>query len=142
MSDQTTRTGSCLCGAVRYEVSGRLRPVIFCHCNQCRKQTGHVMAATAARPEELHIHDDNGTLKWYRSSDAAERGFCANCGSTLFWRGEGRDYWAIAAGTLDGDTGLRLKGHVFCDSAGDYYEISGGEFRLPGGYQTPPPVDQ
>ena len=41
------RTGGCLCGAVRYQVRGPLRSVVMCHCSQCRRQTGHVMAATA-----------------------------------------------------------------------------------------------
>ncbi len=42
------KTGSCLCGAVAFEIRGELRPVIACHCIQCRKQTGNYMSATAA----------------------------------------------------------------------------------------------
>lgn len=122
------KTGSCLCGAVKYEVHGPLRNVVACHCEQCRKQTGTYMSATAARDEDLKITEDRG-LKWYRSSDTARRGFCSECGSVLFWKGEGRDYTAIAAGSLDGPTGLKLEGHIFCESAGDYYEIAGGDYR-------------
>lgn len=122
------KTGSCLCGAVKYEVHGPLRNVVACHCEQCRKQTGTYMSATAARDEDLKITKDRG-LKWYRSSDTARRGFCSECGSVLFWKGEGRDYTAIAAGSLDGPTGLKLEGHIFCESAGDYYEIAGGDYR-------------
>lgn len=122
------RTGSCLCGAVKYEVHGPLRNVVACHCEQCRKQTGTYMSATAAKDADLKIVEDRG-LKWYRSSDTARRGFCAECGSVLFWKGEGRDYTAITAGSLDGASGLRLEGHIFCESAGDYYEIAGGEYR-------------
>jgi hypothetical protein len=48
----------------------------------------------------------------------------------LFWKGDGRDYTAIAAGSIDGKTGLPLDGHIFCDDAGDYYEIAGGSYRL------------
>ncbi len=51
------------------------------------------------------------------------------CGSVLFWKGDGRDYTSITAGSLDGPTGLRLEGHIFCESAGDYYEIAGGSYR-------------
>jgi hypothetical protein len=121
-------TGSCLCGAVKYEVRGPLRDVIACHCVQCRKQTGTYMSATAARNEDLRIVEDHG-LKWYRSSESARRGFCAECGSVMFWKGDGRDYTSIAAGSLDGQTGLSLAGHIFCASAGDYYEIAGGSYR-------------
>lgn len=122
--------GSCLCGAVAYEVDGELREVVGCHCTQCRKTTGHFMAATAAKHDDFRITRKEG-LAWYRSSDQARRGFCNVCGSTLFWQGDGRDYIAIAAGTLDGPTGIRIKGHIFCADKGDYYEISDGEFEWP-----------
>jgi hypothetical protein len=122
------KTGSCLCGAVQYEVHGPLRNVIACHCVQCRKQTGTYMSATAAKDEDLKVTDARG-LKWYRSSETARRGFCGECGSVLFWKGDGRDYTAIAAGSLNGATGLTLDGHIFCASAGDYYVIAGGDYR-------------
>ena len=122
------KTGSCLCGAVQYEVHGPLRNVIACHCAQCRKQTGTFMSATAAKDGDLKIVEVRG-LKWYRSSEWARRGFCGECGSALFWKGDGRDYTAIAAGSLDGATGLTLEGHIFCASAGDYYVIAGGSYR-------------
>lgn len=123
------KTGSCLCGAVSYEVHEPLRPVIACHCDQCRKQTGTYMSATAVKDDGLRITEDRG-LKWYRSSDTARRGFCGECGSVLFWKGDGRDYTAIAAGSIDGPTGAPLEGHIFCESAGDYYVIAGGAYRL------------
>lgn len=126
MSDH--KTGSCLCGAVQFTVTGPLRDVIACHCRQCRKQTGNYMSATGTKDDYLHFTEARG-LKWYRSSNTAKRGFCSECGSTLFWKGDGRDYTAIAAGAIDGPTGLKLAGHIFCDDAGDYYEISGGEYR-------------
>jgi hypothetical protein len=121
-------TGSCLCGAVRYEVTGPLREVIACHCTQCRKQTGHFMAATAAKLDKFRLTRDEG-LRWYRSSAAAARAFCQFCGSSLFWQGNDRDYVAIAAGTLDGETGLSIAGHIFCADKGDYYDITGGEYQ-------------
>ena len=126
----TMHSGSCLCGAVAYEVTGQLRDAIGCHCTQCRKMTGHYLAATAARHERFQLTREDG-LAWYRSSATARRGFCRICGSTLFWQGEGRDYVAIAAGSLDGPTGIRLEGHIFCADKGDYYEIAGGEFQWP-----------
>jgi hypothetical protein len=124
-------TGSCLCGGVAYEVEGPLREVIGCHCTQCRKQTGHYMAATAAKLGKFRIIRDKG-LRWYRSSDMAERGFCQICGSTLFWQGKGRDYVAIAAGTVDGETGQRIAGHIFCADKGDYYDIADGDYQRAG----------
>lgn len=122
------KTGSCLCGAVRFEVRGNLRPVIACHCTQCRKQTGTYMSATACADGELVFTRKDG-LKWFRSSPEAQRGFCKECGSVLFWKADGSDTTSISAGAIDGATGVPLEGHIFCGTAGDYYEIAGGEYR-------------
>ena len=131
------REGGCMCGAVRYRISGPLRPVIMCHCTQCRRMTGHVMAATAARRTDFRLLSEGG-LTWYASSAEARRGFCTRCGSTLFWQGAGRDYISIAAGTLDDSSGLATAGHIFTADKGAYYEIADsapqrrdGHFSLP-----------
>jgi hypothetical protein len=116
------RTGGCLCGAVRYEVCGPLRPIVMCHCIQCRRMTGHVMAATAARHGDFRLLSEAG-LGWYASSDEARRGFCTRCGSTLFWQGGGLDYLSIAAGSLDDSSGLHIACHIFTADKGCYYEI-------------------
>ncbi|WP_430447821.1 GFA family protein [Rhodophyticola sp.] len=120
-------TGSCLCGAVRYVVSSPLRPVIACHCGQCRKSSGHHVAATSAPREHVEIE---GRVTWYASSDIARRGFCGICGSNLFWDGPG-SHLSIFAGTLDGDPGIRLAGHIFCADKGAYYEITDGLPQAP-----------
>jgi hypothetical protein len=125
MADATARTGGCLCGAVRYAVHGTLRPVVACHCTQCRRTTGHFLAATAVRHGNFKLLVDSG-LKWYASSSEARRGFCAVCGSTLFWEGVGLDYISIAAGTLDDSTGLATVCHIHVADKGAYYEIEPG----------------
>ena len=138
MNDKPLRaTGGCLCGAVRYEVRGALRPVVACHCTQCRRMTGHFLAATAAREGDLAITRE-GTLKWYSASPHARRGFCGACGSTLFWHGTGRDYVAIAAGSLDGPTGLKLVQHIFTADKGDYYELEDGLVQSAEGLESIP----
>jgi hypothetical protein len=118
-------TGRCLCGAVRYEVRGSLRDVLICHCEECRRWHGHASAFTAARREDLAV-DDERALRWIDSpaSDAnARRGFCGECGSSLFWDAPGRETISIAAGTLDGATGLRVAGHIYVSQRPDYYEL-------------------
>jgi hypothetical protein len=93
------------------------------------------MAATAAKLAHFKVSKDAG-LRWYKSSERAKRGFCQICGSTLFWQGTGRDYIAIAAGTLDGATGITIAGHIFCADKGDYYEILDGEYQERGSTMT------
>jgi hypothetical protein len=110
---------------VRYEVRGPLRDVLLCHCVECRRWSGHVFAATAARREHLVLLEDRG-LRWIVSPGSesdARRGFCGECGSSLFWDAPARDTISIAAGSLDEPTGLRSVGHVYVSQAGDYYEL-------------------
>ena len=115
-------TGGCLCGAVRYEAHGPLRGVIDCHCRRCRRTHGHVGAYT--QTSEVTLLEDRG-LAWY-VADGRERGFCRECGASLFWRREGANTTSIAAGTLDEPTGLRTISHIYVASKGDYYEITDG----------------
>lgn len=117
--------GSCLCGAVVYEVRGPLRDVFVCHCVECRRWHGHVSASTAAEREHLVLLESRG-LRWIDSphSDArARRGFCGECGSSLFWDPPARSTVSIAAGTLDDPEGLRVAAHWFVSQAGTYYDI-------------------
>lgn len=122
--------GQCLCGAVTFTVTGPLRDVIFCHCEQCQRTSGHFVAATACAGQDLNIDTDQG-LRWFASSDSASRGFCNQCGSSLFWRMHGRDAVSIMAGALDRPTGLVASHHLFAERAGDYYCIESARVGTP-----------
>lgn len=125
---------SCLCGAVAFDVAGSLRPVLACHCGQCRKTSGHIWAATSVPDEAITFQARDG-LEWYRASDTARRGFCTVCGSTLFWKPDDQPRTAIAAGAFPDGTGLKLSRHVFVRDKGDYYDIADGlpQFQQFGG---------
>ena len=118
-------SGRCLCGAVQYEVQGPLRDVFICHCRECRRWHGHVCATTAARRADFVLLEDRGlrSILSPHSEAQARRGFCSECGSSLFWDPPARDSISIAAGTLDGPTGLRVTSHWYVSQAGDYYEL-------------------
>ncbi len=121
--------GGCLCGGVRYRITGPRRDVILCHCENCRRTHGHVAANTSVHKSDLLLTREQ-SLQWYhdRSPDTW-RGFCNRCGASLFWDArDGRDKMAVAAGTLDDGAGLKTIGHVFVTEAGKYYEI---DDRLP-----------
>lgn len=121
--------GRCLCGFVQYEVLGPLRAVVACHCDMCRRTSGHHVAATACRREHFRLTEDRG-LRWYQSSATARRGFCAICGSNLFWEPTNRTHISIMAGTLDQPTGLSMAIHIYAGNAGDYYHICDGLPKL------------
>ena len=120
--------GSCLCGDVTIQVEGDLehKPEA-CHCTQCRKQSGSFLTAVNVRKTELTVGGSEN-VGWYQSSEKVERGFCSNCGSTLFWSPNMEDYeWiAVAVGLFDGPTGTQLYKHTFVADKGDYYTIDDG----------------
>lgn len=117
--------GACLCGTVRFTVDGRAGKVSYCHCSQCRRQTGHYLASAGVADDRIAIEGlDNVT--WYAASDTARRGFCATCGSMLFWRPAEGGHYAVAAGAFDSPSGLVEESHIFVADKGDYYEITDG----------------
>ena len=115
-------TGGCACGGVRYEVRGRLRDVITCHCAQCRRTSGHFVAATACRRGAFTLVRDD-TLRWYVAVPGFRRGFCGTCGASLFFEELGGERVSIAAGSLDEPQGLKIVAQIYASEAGDYYRI-------------------
>lgn len=118
-------TGSCLCGAVRLKTTGTLRGVVYCHCSQCRKQSGHFYAATNVPDANLAVEGEEN-VTWYAASGFARRGFCGICGSALFWKHKDLDYTSVMAGLFDSPSGLRGESHIFVADKGDYYFIDDG----------------
>lgn len=124
MSVQVSQ-GGCLCGAVRFVATGPLRPVIFCHCAQCRRQTGLYYAATAVPKDCLAITDATA-LRWYAASGFARRGFCGTCGTALFWEGHELPHVSILAGALDDPSALTADCHIFTEGRPEFYALADG----------------
>jgi hypothetical protein len=116
--------GSCLCGAVRFEVSCELPPPSACHCTQCRKHTGHYEVSTDV-PRSAVTVQGSENVRWYRTENV-RRGFCSTCGSSLFWDPIGKDWTAISMGAFDGPTRTQVKNHIFTADKGDYYDLADG----------------
>src|SRR5688572_19533142 len=107
--------GSCLCGAVTFEVSGALPAPDACHCKNCRKHSGHYLASADIPRSVVTIHGEQH-VRWYHSSEKVRRGFCATCGSTLFFDPLDRqkhDWIAISMGAFDTPTQTQLSRHIF-----------------------------
>ena len=115
--------GQCECGSVRFEAHNLRETVTACHCGQCRRLSGHFWASTTASRDDYHFLSDEG-LTWYKSSDWAERGFCAKCGSSLFYRLLNEDHMSVGAGCLDQTSDLTMGRHIFVKDKAPYYEIS------------------
>lgn len=119
------KRGSCLCGRVRFAVTGDLGPNDACHCVQCRKHSGHYFVSTDVARAALAITGEEN-VTWYRSSAKVRRGFCSSCGSSLFWDPVEKDRIGIAMGAFDTPTSAKLEKHIFVAEKGDYYEITDG----------------
>lgn len=128
--------GSCLCGAVTFEVAGDLPPADACHCHLCRKWTGHFSVGTDVPRAALTIHGSE-KVTWFRSSEKVRRGFCSECGSSLFFDpiDQDRHKWiGVSMGAFDLPTDTKIKFHIYVADKGDYYDIADG---LPQHLQTP-----
>lgn len=120
--------GSCLCGAVQLEIQEPLEHMPeACHCSQCRKATGNFWTGVNIRRTALTVRGAD-SVAWFQSSEKVQRGFCARCGSTLFWNPtiEGYQWTAVAMGCLDTPLTLRVSKHTFVGDKGGYYEIADG----------------
>jgi hypothetical protein len=122
--------GSCLCGAISFEISGTLPPGDGCHCTKCRKWTGHFLAGVDVPRSSVTIQGAD-RVTWYQSSEKARRGFCATCGSSLFFDPLKKDWLGISLGALDSPTNTRIGIHVFVADKGDYYDITDGVPQKP-----------
>ena len=123
-------SGGCLCGKLRYIIRGGKRDVILCHCENCRRAHGHVAAYIATNRSQIEIISQD-SLRWFHDeSPDTFRGFCGNCGSSLFWcLSHDSEKISVSAGSLDDSCDLKTLGHIFLKEKGGYYEISDG---LPG----------
>ena len=112
-------SGSCLCGAVRFEVNGEFERFYLCHCEYCRKDTGSAHAA--------NLFSSSATLQWVSGQDKVarfdlpatrhSRSFCSICGSALPWQGR---ILVVPAGSLNGAVRLRPDAHLFVSSRADW----------------------
>ena len=116
-------TASCLCEGVKFKVKGKLRHVLNCHCSQCMKTHGNFSAYTSTLEKNLKFVSKK-TLKWFRSSKKAKRGFCNKCGASIFFKFIKNDTISISAGLFKNPTGLKEKINIFVKNKLDYYKLN------------------
>jgi hypothetical protein len=131
-------TGSCLCGAVRFQITGKIGPVGYCHCGQCRKASGTAFAANAdVRRDEMTFDSGLDDVREYESSRGNFRAFCWRCGSPVYSRTSANaDRLRVRLGLLDDDPGRRGLVHCWVSSKAPWYEIAD---QLPQFEEGPPP---
>lgn len=116
--------GSCLCGAVRYEITGSFEMAGHCHCSMCRKSHGAAFVTWAmVNPDQFRWTPGEQFVQGYESSPGRQRCFCKKCGSPLVATHSGK-ITEVALGTVDGDPGVRPGEHIFVGSKAVWYEIA------------------
>ena len=101
MDDKTAIEGGCLCGQVRYRITGPVSPAVYCHCEMCRRSGGAPVSAWISVAKD-HFSFTTGKPAIYKSSSAAQRQFCPECGGQLTFESERNpDYIGVTVGTLD-----------------------------------------
>ena len=120
-----TATGGCRCGAVRFRVAGDVSAVVFCHCDECRAQTGLFVGSTEVADDDLTV-EGSDAVRWHPAEHNAMRGFCGICGSLLFWKQEGSNRTAIMAGAYDDDVPLEPLCHIRVADKPSWYTINDG----------------
>ena len=141
MEQDVSSTGKCLCGAVTFSAKDVDPHVHACHCSMCRGWTGGPMMAASVGSIEFQGEDK---IKIYSSSEWAERGFCTECGTSLFYRMKEPSMYIMATGTFDDPEQFKLAGEIYVDEkpssydfAGDHPRQTGEEFLASMGVQPP-----
>ena len=117
--------GSCLCGGVTIEVTAELPGIIICHCQHCRRHSGYLFASVEVERSTLRVGGSN-LVRWFAATDRARRGFCARCGSSIFWETTQGDLIAVAIGVFDEPTGFAILKHTCTTEALDFALPVGG----------------
>ncbi len=113
---------SCLCGSVQIKTQGYHRNIQNCHCIQCMKTHGHYAAYTSVEEQNIKLIKKS-TLKWFRSSKRAKRGFCNKCGASIFFKSIGSKNIHIAAGMFNKPVKLKTIMNIFIKGKLEYYKL-------------------
>ena len=120
-------TGSCLCGAVRYEVTQEPAWAHYCHCSRCRKTRGSAFAANLfVGIDGLRFTQGQDQLQSYKPPEAERftHVFCRRCGSSMPWLSESRGLAIIPMGSLDEDPGVTARANIFVESKASWFTIT------------------
>ena len=121
--------GQCLCGAVRFEAAPLDKDIHACHCTMCRTWSSSPLFALGVESIEFESEDSVGV---YASSEWAERGFCKQCGSSLFYHLKEANHYIVCCGLFEDQSDFKLTGEIFVDESPGGYAFAGDHPRLTG----------
>ncbi|HVP29262.1 MAG TPA: GFA family protein [Myxococcota bacterium] len=127
--------GGCLCGGIRFRVTGKLGPAAYCHCKMCQRASGSAFAANApARTAYFQLVAGSDLVSEYESSPGKLRAFCRRCGSPIYSRTEADpEVRRVRLGTLDSDPERRPFAHFWVSANAPWHAITDGLPQYPEG---------
>ncbi len=128
--NESQLSGACLCGAVRVTVTSANRNVDACHCGMCRKWTGGPLLAVECGDAVAFEGTENVSV--FDSSEWAQRGFCRQCGTHLFYRLKEQEYYALPVGLLDDAGQWHFRQQIFVDEKPGFYAFANETRNLTG----------
>lgn len=120
-------TGGCLCGAVRFEITGPIHNIIYCHCSQCRKAQGSAFATNGfVMAADFKLTAGDGNLTGYEATPGQTKYFCKTCGSPIMSKTDSQaDRLRVRLGTIESDINERPTAHIFVTSRANWEDICG-----------------
>ena len=118
-------SGSCLCGKVKYKISGKVGEIVHCHCKTCRKAHGAAFSSVAAVNDTDFELSGSENLKSFESSKGKKRYFCTTCGTQVYAKKDNTHHLILRLGSLDDDPRSNEKNHIWVSQKACWYSING-----------------
>jgi len=116
-------SGGCLCGRVKYDISGELGDIVHCHCKTCRKAHGAAFSSVAAVKDDDFTLSGRESLSSFESSPGKVRQFCSVCGTQVYAKREGTKHLILRLGSLDSEPKSKEKNHIWVSQKASWYSI-------------------
>ncbi len=127
MNNKKNYTGGCLCGKVRFEISGEIQNIIYCHCSHCRKAQGSAFATNGdVDAEQFNFISGEEELTGFEATAGQTKYFCKTCGSPIISKNKNHpDKVRVRLGVIESDITEQPTAHIFVESKANWEKIEG-----------------
>jgi len=115
--------GSCLCGRIKYQISGKVGDIVHCHCQSCQKAHGAAFSSVASVSDHHFKLTTENPLGCYASSEGKNRYFCLNCGTQIYAKRVATEHIILRLGSLDNDPQAKEKNHIWVSQKAPWYKL-------------------
>ena len=126
--------GGCLCGAVRFFITGPIRNIVYCHCSRCRRAQGSAFATNGiVEADDFELTKGVHNLSAYQATSGSTKFFCRTCGSPIMSKKDSApEVVRVRIGTIETEIAERPMAHIFATSKAGWDEITDDLPQYPG----------